>query len=66
MVMHRCSGSEELYYWEINCFDGYKDCPNGEDESMTNPICFTPPTGKYQSFNHNLIRKSKVNKNRHF
>ena len=39
MVMHKCSGSEKLYYWDINCFDGYKDCPNGEDESIENPKC---------------------------
>ena len=49
MVMHRCSGSEELYYWDINCFDGYKDCPNGEDESRANPIC---ADRKHHNLNH--------------
>ena len=52
MVMHRCSGSEELYYWDINCFDGYKDCPNGEDESRANPIC---ADRKHHNLNHYTV-----------
>ena len=29
----------EQYYWQSNCMDGIKDCPNGEDEDANNQHC---------------------------
>jgi len=37
--MGQCTGSDERYYFKSRCFDGIKECPNGEDEVWSNNYC---------------------------
>jgi len=45
-LMEKCNGSMEYYYWKSKCFDGIRDCPNGEDENPVNRKCYNRKKSK--------------------
>jgi hypothetical protein len=35
-LLGKCNGDNELYYWHTRCSDGWSECPEGDDENLSN------------------------------
>ena len=33
--------NRELYYWPSRCNNGWAECPDKDDQDLTNPLCKT-------------------------
>ena len=47
-LMEKCDGTPDQYFWKSKCYDGVRDCPNGEDENESNSKCKTECCAKVQ------------------
>ena len=62
--MKECSPAyshDRQYYWQSNCYDGWRDCPNGDDEDPKNTNCLriSTCTGIGRHNNSNFLSYSK-------
>lgn len=38
-LLGKCNGDNDLYYWHTRCSDGWAECPEGDDENISNDFC---------------------------